>query len=284
MEIDNLDDYTVTLYRLLNIFEEFEDVLQSGKMTKTVMDSLRGDLDLAATYEIFELLRGDIENIYVPKRSFAKKNRNIYRKDDSLFIFWLYIISKNRQSQRNSIISKNWNKHSCHNEQQKIYHSHITGEIYGYAHWYCNKKVRENYCKIPVVAHNLFRFDFFFLAKGLRASVWKTRDIIRGGKNTTDINFASIGNQVQFLDTIKYFQQSLGALANSLMSSEKAAIYEESKWFLMNDPKTSKSFLNLSEEDQDWVLNYLSSGKKTTPYQLIIDFDSFNSSPGKDFF
>lgn len=80
MEIDNLDDYTVILYRLLNIFEEFEDVLQSGKMTKTVMDSLRGDLDLAATYEIFELLRGDIENIYVPKRSFAKKKQKYLQK------------------------------------------------------------------------------------------------------------------------------------------------------------------------------------------------------------
>ena len=109
-----------------------------------------------------------------------------------------------------------------------------------------------------MVAHNLFHFDFFFLAKGLRASVWKTRDFIIGGKNPTDIKFTSIGNQVQFLDTIKYFQQSLGALANSLTSSEKAAIYEESKRFLMNDPKTSKSFVNLSEVDQDWVLNYLS--------------------------
>ena len=52
----------------------------------------------------------------------------------------------------------------------------------------------------------------------------------------------------------------------------------------MNDPKTSKSFVNLSEEDQDWVLNYLSWGKGTIPYQLIIDFDSFNILPGKDFF
>lgn len=35
MEIDNLDnlDYTVILYRLLNIFEEFEDAFESGKMT-----------------------------------------------------------------------------------------------------------------------------------------------------------------------------------------------------------------------------------------------------------
>ena len=42
--------------------------------------------------------------------------------------------------------------------------------------------------------------------KGTRASVWKIRDITIGGKNPTDINFASIGNQVQVINTIKYFQ------------------------------------------------------------------------------
>ena len=58
-----------------------------------------------------------------------------------------------------------------------IHHSHITGNIIRYAHLICSKKVRENYYKIPVIARNLFHFDFFFLVKGLRASVWKTRDI-----------------------------------------------------------------------------------------------------------
>ena len=53
---------------------------------------------------------------------------------------------------------------------------------------------------------------------GLRAGVWKTKDIVIGGKNPTDINFASIAQQIQFLDTIKYFQQSLGSLARSLKS------------------------------------------------------------------
>ena len=100
-----------------------------------------------------------------------------------------------------------------------------TGEIKGYVHSFCNEKVRENYFKIPVVAHNLFRFDFFFLLKGLRSSVWRTRDITIGGKNHTNISFASIGNQIQFLDTIKYFHQSLSGLASSLTDKEREAIY-----------------------------------------------------------
>ena len=65
-----------------------------------------------------------------------------------------------------------------------------------------------------MVAHNLLRFNFFFLLKGLRSGGWRTRDITIGGKNPTNKNFASIGNQVQFIDTIKYFQQSVGGLAS----------------------------------------------------------------------
>ena len=65
--------------------------------------------------------------------------------------------------------------------------------------------MRENKSKISVVTHNLFRFDFFFLLKGLRAGVWK-RDISIGGKNPANRNFPNIGNKIMFLDTIKYFQ------------------------------------------------------------------------------
>ena len=67
-----------------------------------------------------------------------------------------------------------------------IYHSHITGDIFEYSHTFCNEKVRENYYKIPVVAH--------------------TKDTVIGEKNPTNIDFAHISNQVQFINTIKYFQ------------------------------------------------------------------------------
>ena len=88
-----------------------------------------------------------------------------------------------------------------------IHHLHISGEILGYAHMFCDEKVRENYYRIPVYAHNLFRFDFFFLLKGLRAGVWRTRDIVIGGKNPTYINFAGIGNQVQFIVQLNIFSK-----------------------------------------------------------------------------
>lgn len=104
-------------------------------------------------------------------------------------------------------------------DKTHIHHSLVSGKIIGYAHSYCNYRVRENKPKLSIIAHNLFRFDFFFLLKGLRAGVWKTRDITIGGTNPTNINFTIIGNQVIFIDPVKYFQHGLQTLASNLMKN-----------------------------------------------------------------
>ena len=69
------------------------------------------------------------------------------------------------------------------NNKINSHHLHISNEVIGYAHSFCNERVRENKTKTRVVLHNLFRFYFFFLLKGLRAGVWRTKDISIGGKN-----------------------------------------------------------------------------------------------------
>ena len=106
-----------------------------------------------------------------------------------------------------------------------------------------------------------------------------------GRKNPSDINFASIGHQIQFVDTIKYFQQSLAALASSFTEKEKNVIYRERETFLKNDPEFPKRFLLCTHEGKKWILNYLSSGKGTIPYELITQFDSLDIVPDDgDFF
>ena len=95
---------------------------------------------------------------------------------------------------------------------------------------------------------------FFFLLKGLRSGIWRTRDITIAGKNPTDISFATIGKQIQFLDTIKYFQQSLAALASSLTDKEKGAIYKECEKYLLSDPILSKRFLLCTKDEKSGCL------------------------------
>ena len=46
-----------------------------------------------------------------------------------------------------------------------VHYSHITDEVIGYTHSFCNKKVRENKNQISLMACNLFGFDFFFFKK-----------------------------------------------------------------------------------------------------------------------
>ena len=92
-----------------------------------------------------------------------------------------------------------------------VNHSHISGEIIGYAHRYCNYKVRENQTKISVVAHNLFRFDFFFLLKGLRTGVRKTKDITIDGKNPSLVQLSALFRKIS--PPLKYSRlQILGIL------------------------------------------------------------------------
>ena len=89
----------------------------------------------------------------------------------------------------------------------------------------------------------------------------------------------NIGNRVTFLDTITYFQQSLGALANSLTDSEKHAISRECEKFIRKDKNLAKKFSSCTKEDQEWVLSYLSAGKGTILYEMITRHDSLNIKP-----
>ena len=93
--------------------------------------------------------------------------------------------------------------HRVVNVKIYLHHSHITGEILGYAHDLCNMKVRENQNQFSCIAHNFFEFDMFFLLKGIRLSVWGTKDLNVGGSGLTNINFTSLGSQVKFIDTMK---------------------------------------------------------------------------------
>ena len=79
-----------------------------------------------------------------------------------------------------------------------FHHLHVTGKIIGYAHDFCNMKVRENQNQFSCIAHNLFGFDMFFLINGVRPLVWGTKNVSISRTGLTKINFASIGTQANF--------------------------------------------------------------------------------------
>ena len=62
-------------------------------------------------------------------------------------------------------------------------------------------KVKENQNQLFCIA-NFFGFDMFFLLKGIQLSVWGMKDLNIRGSGLTNINFASLGSQVKFINTM----------------------------------------------------------------------------------
>ena len=50
-----------------------------------------------------------------------------------------------------------------------------------------------------------------------------------------------------------------------MTQEEKQSIKIACKQFIQRDQKMNQKFLSCSQADQEWVLEYLSSGKWTTP-------------------
>ena len=70
--------------------------------------------------------------------------------------------------------------------------SHVTREILGYTHNFCNLRVRENKIEIPMIAHTLFGFGLYYFIKGYVVSAWCSKEIKIGDSNLTHIHFSKI--------------------------------------------------------------------------------------------
>ena len=156
-----------------------------------------------------------------------------------------------------------------------LHHSHVTGEIIGYTHDFCNWIVRENRDIVSCIAHNFFKFDFYFLLKNIRLSVWRTKDINIGGKNLTDINFASIDN-FKFIDTMKYYQTSLAQLSKTLTDDEKENIKKLTLRFLTTHDYFSGVWRDWIYEQKNKVIEIIVSGKGVIPYEKIETIESLS--------
>ena len=75
---------------------------------------------------------------------------------------------------------------------------------------------------------------------------------------------------------MKYCQQSLSTLAATMTETEKQNIKFECKKFTNNNRRLSLKFSSCTQEEQEWILNYLSLGKGKIPYEMIRWFDSLD--------
>ena len=110
-------------------------------------------------------------------------------------------------------------------------------------------------------------------------SVRKTRDLNMGGKGIRNLSYASIADQVKFIDAIKFYQEPLHALAASMEPTEYQNIKRSIIMFLETHPRFSFKYSTLTFENKKWVVDYLSGGKVVIPYEMIKQWENLNIAP-----
>ena len=155
------------LIRLFGVYPTFERVLD-GDMCNEFRDFLVEELH--DCYPTLSELKDNIHHIDIPKKKITSKN--ILFSDKLIaFIYSSFIKFCRTHKIKGIPLSKIFieNLKGIMNNSTHIHHLHIISGIIWYAHSFCDIKITENQNKIAVIAHNLFRFHFFFLLKCLRA-------------------------------------------------------------------------------------------------------------------
>ena len=81
----------------------------------------------------------------------------------------------------------------------------------GYAHDFCNMAFIEKCSpEIRFVAHNFFGCDLFYFMKTYTSSTWCSKELNIGGNNLTHANYGNISSEIKLIDSLKFYQQSLG--------------------------------------------------------------------------
>ena len=130
----------------------------------------------------------------------------------------------------------------------------------------------------------MLSFNFFFVLKGIRLFVWRTKQLNIGGTNLTNFQYSNIGNQVKSIDTMEYYQKSLSSLAKNARELEKKNIRSSCLKFIQNNETYSEQFNPLVNDEKNWVLDYLCGGKWVIPYEKIKSQEDLDAVPKGDFF
>ena len=167
--IQTLENYHQAFRKMLKIVSLLKDNYSSASDIEDISDNCVAEFVEEMGFDNFNDLyleneNTQIKNLKCESRRDAKINKII------TFVYRSLTHFPNDNFEIKTFVTKKMFKcvRNLFYGSHVIHHLHVTGEIKGYAHNFCNKMLRENQDLIPVFAHNLFSFDFFFVLKGIR--------------------------------------------------------------------------------------------------------------------
>ena len=137
MNIENEENYEEILLRLIEFYPLFENALQEGELCDEVRYFLLEDLNNC--YPTLQDLREDINHISIPKKRFASKKTLFSEKLIAFLYSNMVNFCKTDKVKGIPLFVKFIENITAVMENMHcIHHSHVTGEIKGYAHTFCN--------------------------------------------------------------------------------------------------------------------------------------------------
>ena len=124
----------------------------------------------------------------------------------------------------------------------------------------------------------------YFFIRGYRATAWKSKNLNIGGTGLARINFADINNTHKFIDTLKFYQQSLSQLTKTATEEEKEGINKLAVQYITNYNYFGTVWEKLDVSKKFKILEIIVGGKGIFPYEKIISSDSLDIKPSGQFF
>ena len=107
--------------------------------------------------------------------------------------------------------------------------------------------------------------------------------ILIGDTNLTQANYGNINGEIRIIDSLKFYQISLGELSSLLTAAEKIAVKKLAEKFLNEHYYLSTVWPYLSLKKKEKVWEIISEGKGIIPYEIIVDMESCFVKPENDF-
>ena len=132
--------------------------------------------------------------------------------------------------------------------------------------------------------HNFFGFDMYFFIRGYRATAWNSKNLNIGGTGLTRINFANINKTHKFIDTLKYYQQSLSQLTKTATEEENKAIKKLAVQYISNHDYFGTVWEKLDVSKKFKISEIIAGGKAIFSHEKIISSDRLDIKPSGQFF
>ena len=183
-----MEKYHEALKKMLRIVDLLKTNYLKESDVEDISDDCMGEFVHEIYIDSFEEIFLEIENMEI--RNMKWENRKDLKLNKIISFVYLSLMDfPNNKFEIKTVPAKEFFRsvRGLTYGAYVIHHSHVSGQIIGYAHDFCNKKIRKNQTLILLFAHNLFSFCFFFVVKGVSLCVWRPKQFNIGGTNLTNV-------------------------------------------------------------------------------------------------